>query len=114
MSDGDRMVNACTARIVVDADRHVRCVNCGDDLGPLKLDADEQYEQVTPTGSCWACVFGLPAQREEDTEPSDDDVAEWELIDQLADPCPECGVWGACAYDADGRPMIHTTQEGEG
>ncbi len=27
----------------------------------------------------------------------------------LGDPCPECGEVGACAYDREGRPMIHTT-----
>ena len=27
-----------------------------------------------------------------------------------ADPCPECGQLGPCAYDVDGRPMIHTTE----
>lgn len=27
----------------------------------------------------------------------------------LADPCPECGSRGACGYDDEGRPMIHTT-----
>jgi hypothetical protein len=25
------------------------------------------------------------------------------------DPCPECGALGACAWDSEGRPMIHTT-----
>lgn len=28
----------------------------------------------------------------------------------LTDPCPECGSRGACGYDEQGRPMIHTTQ----
>lgn len=23
--------------------------------------------------------------------------------------CPECGVYGACAFDIDGRPLIHAT-----
>lgn len=26
-----------------------------------------------------------------------------------SDPCPECGEHGACAWDAEGRPLIHTT-----
>lgn len=25
------------------------------------------------------------------------------------DPCPTCGELGACAYDAEGRPLIHAT-----
>lgn len=28
-----------------------------------------------------------------------------------APPCPECGQLGACAYDADGRPLIHATED---
>ena len=27
------------------------------------------------------------------------------------DACPECGEFDACGYDAEGRPMIHTTDE---
>lgn len=30
--------------------------------------------------------------------------------DETFDPsCPECGSFTACGYDAEGRPMIHTT-----
>lgn len=33
-------------------------------------------------------------------------------IEQMqGSPCPECGQTGACAYDAEGRPMIHTTED---
>ena len=33
-------------------------------------------------------------------------------IEQMtSSPCPECGQTGACAYDAEGRPMIHTTED---
>ena len=28
-------------------------------------------------------------------------------------PCAECGAAGACAYDNEGRPLIHTTDEEE-
>jgi hypothetical protein len=27
--------------------------------------------------------------------------------------CTACGAVGACAYDVDGRPMIHTTEDDE-
>lgn len=27
----------------------------------------------------------------------------------LGEPCPECGERSECAYDAEGRPMIHAT-----
>lgn len=33
-----------------------------------------------------------------------------EDVDSLnATPCEECGASGACGYDSEGRPMIHTT-----
>ena len=25
------------------------------------------------------------------------------------EPCPECGAPGACAWDSEGRPLIHAT-----
>lgn len=28
-------------------------------------------------------------------------------------PCPVCGEMGACAYDAEGLPMIHAFNEGD-
>lgn len=28
----------------------------------------------------------------------------------ISDPCPECGQVGPCAYDVEGRPMIHTLE----
>lgn len=32
------------------------------------------------------------------------------LEDQLADACPECGERSACAYDDEGRPLIHVVK----
>lgn len=37
-------------------------------------------------------------------------AAQWEMETRLANPCPECGQVGACAYDADGRALIHVTE----
>lgn len=28
-------------------------------------------------------------------------------------PCPLCGEFGACGYDPEGRPLIHSIQEEE-
>ena len=28
-------------------------------------------------------------------------------------PCPECGETGACAWDSEGRPLIHATNHDE-
>jgi hypothetical protein len=27
------------------------------------------------------------------------------------EPCPVCGAEGACTYDVEGRPLIHTDTE---
>ena len=39
----------------------------------------------------------------------DDEPDGYELDEPLAKapPCPECGGYGACAYDQEGRPLIH-------
>lgn len=31
----------------------------------------------------------------------------------LSQPCEECGSTGACAYDSEGRPMIHSLEDKE-
>lgn len=31
-------------------------------------------------------------------------------VDYQMNPCPICGVRGACGYDAMGEPMIHSIQ----
>jgi hypothetical protein len=37
-----------------------------------------------------------------------DDEPPVELTSLEVDPCPVCGSTGACSYDAEGRPLIHT------
>lgn len=39
-------------------------------------------------------------------EAPDEDV---ELVSIGGPPCPACGAAGACGYDAEGRPYIHTS-----
>lgn len=31
----------------------------------------------------------------------------------VSEPCPECGEPGACAWDAEGRPLIHAVRRPE-
>lgn len=38
------------------------------------------------------------------------DLPGWEPFDDLDDPCPTCGATSACAFDDDGRPLIHATE----
>lgn len=33
------------------------------------------------------------------------------LAPLTVEPCPICGAQGACSYDAEGRPLIHTDTE---
>jgi hypothetical protein len=59
----------------------------------------------------WAHVFGIPEHGGyADYAPPEPDAQEIEELDlqaRLADPCPECGQLGACAYDSEGRALIH-------
>jgi hypothetical protein len=40
-----------------------------------------------------------------------DDAEPPAVIPLAVEPCPVCGEQGACAYDAEGRPLIHTDTE---
>lgn len=90
---------------------------------------DQCYE--TPTWHSWADLDDIEWARETgQSDPSDqrcackcadgpreadrrarpymdpDDVAE--IDPQMSsEPCPECGEHGACAWDSEGRPLIH-------
>lgn len=49
----------------------------------------------------WRHVFPQPPTWDYDDEgPDMDDTG-------YPDPCSECGEVGACAYDSEGRPLIH-------
>jgi hypothetical protein len=60
----------------------------------------------------WAHVFPQPDPAGE-RSPDDQEIAEYELNARLADPCPECGQRGACAYDTEGRALIHVATDDE-
>lgn len=46
--------------------------------------------------------------RNDAPEPESDDYDEVDALPfGTLSPCPECGEMGPCAYDDDGRPMIH-------
>jgi len=49
-------------------------------------------------------MFG--PEDDDDDWPRDQDIQRWELEDALG-ICHECGERGACAYDAQGLPLIH-------
>lgn len=66
-------------------------------------------------GEFWDLVLlgRRPDDQVDDYDPDDDpnvpDLAEYEMEQRLATPCPECGQVGACAYDTEGRALIHAT-----
>jgi hypothetical protein len=45
--------------------------------------------------------------------PPDDDGPDLDDVTPDLGACRVCGEPGACGYDAEGRPMIHTTTEEE-
>ncbi len=48
----------------------------------------------------------FPVDDYDPNAPTADEVA-------ISAPCPECGQVGACAYDTEGRPLIHATNTEE-
>lgn len=57
----------------------------------------------------WAHVFPQTTPEYWDVEPSSIDLDDMATFSGTLSPCPECGQHGACAYDAEGRAMIHVT-----
>lgn len=51
----------------------------------------------------WAHVYGEDVR----PEPYEYDPTHEAIGPTIATPCLECGAPGACAFDADGRPLIH-------
>lgn len=56
-------------------------------------------------GEFWEHVFG--GGPEVEYEP---DAEELQAVADLT-PCPECGEFGPCAYDVDGRALVHLVPE---
>lgn len=42
---------------------------------------------------------------------TDNDEPPTDLLSLTVEPCPVCGAQGACSYDVEGRPLIHTDTE---
>lgn len=81
----------------------------GDVAKPLCPEAETRAAMTDD--EFWDHVFNKPIPETWDTEPSVIDQEDIVNLSHLANPCPECGQWGACAYDAEGRAMIHVTTE---
>lgn len=83
----------------------------------MSLCPEAEMRAAMSEADFWAHVL-LPGQGPmENYDPAEDlnhhDLAEMELEARLADPCPACGQVGACAYDGEGRALIHVTEDGD-
>lgn len=66
------------------------------------LCAEAELRDVMPDGKFWDHVLGV------DPFP-DDDGPDLDVV-MSREPCAICGETGACAYDAEGLPLIHATE----
>ena len=69
-------------------------------------DIDHAAKTGQPDPSDQSC--GCPCAAE---EPYVEDPPDMDLEQLDATPCTVCGEHGACAYDAEGRSLIHTTDD---
>lgn len=62
-------------------------------------------------GDFWEWVFHRRLPTDPYPDDGDDqffDIPELDIQEQ----CPECGEYGPCGYDAEGRPMVHVVKAG--
>jgi len=81
----------------------------------VSLCPEAEMRAAMSDGEFWEHVLGTGTHVEYDPDgdPNMPDQAECELNARLATPCPECGQPGACAYDAEGRPLIHAIEDSQ-
>lgn len=65
--------------------------------------------QPSPVGQVCGCACAAGPLL--DPEPDEPD---WVEVRYRDDPCDTCGEVGACAYDSEGRALIHVTEESDG
>lgn len=75
------------------------------------LCTEADYRDSLTDQEFWAHVFPDTLPVGWDDSPSLIDEEDIASLSHLANPCPECGQVGACSYDAEGRALIHVTQE---
>ena len=56
----------------------------------------------------WDHVYQVNIGAPDDDGPDLDDFGP--DVPMTGTPCPECGEAGACAWDANGRPLIHAVK----
>lgn len=111
------MANAEVRRLrAVETDHDENCVPTEQDVLALLGQRDALRSVVRHWEKC--------IRRDDDPPMSEWDDVDWHESDwtpaeavairnALDAECPECGQYGACAYDTEGRPLIHVTEDSE-
>jgi hypothetical protein len=77
----------------------------------MSLCPEAEFRDGLSDAEFWDYVLNgrRPADGDDDYGPDPDH----EALDPFAyaQPCPECGSRSACAFDIDGRPLIHATEK---
>lgn len=77
-------------------------------MTPERLCPEAEFRESLDDGDFWEYVLNgvLPGEEPFDHGPYDDGPDELDLM--TAAPCEVCGATGACGWDDEGRPMVHT------
>lgn len=75
--------------------------------------ASSPEAQALSGAEFWDAVYSQHQRPYEPEEPDEIELLEMGYVNRLdiAPPCPECGGHGACAYDDEGRPLIHAVKD---
>jgi hypothetical protein len=68
---------------------------------------EREFRITLDEGEFWDWVLNGVKPGENPEVEFEDEPPDPEEISTTGSPCPLCGSMGACAYDLDGRPLIH-------
>ena len=78
----------------------------------MSLCPEGEYRSNMSDGEFWDRVSkNICGPSIEEFPPDPEEVILGLVGAELSKPCIVCGSTGACAYDSEGRPMIHTEEE---
>lgn len=75
----------------------------------MSLCPEADFRASLDDGAFWDYVLNghRPGDLIDDYDPDDDSNCPTADEVAISTPCPECGQRGACAYDTEGRALIH-------
>jgi hypothetical protein len=81
----------------------------------MNLCPESEYRSNLSDEEFWDYIFNWDKRWPNWRQNSVYDYDELDIDDTLPvdQPCPTCRSVGACAYDSEGRPMIHTVEDSE-